>query len=180
MENYPPKGIRIEKTKDDSIIIRTDKRELVFSDYFALFFVFYGFTVLAFALIKTGFSQIPSLFYIAASLMLGAFFFSILISIKEVYLITITDTTIEIVNQIWKFKKRTIIDRNKISKIDFRRLNFYSNFGLSLLLMIKKSLSYGPYEIPRIIYGSESIYVLKNYKKEIRIWIANYLKVLIN
>lgn len=180
MENYHPKGIRIEKSIDDSIIIRTDNRELVFSDYFALFFVFYGFAFLALALIKTGFSQIPAFFYIAASLMLGAFFLSILISIKEVFMITITDTTIEIVNQIWKFKERTVIDRNKINKIDFKRLNFFSNFGLSPLLMIKQSFSYGPYEVPRIIYSSENIYFLKNYNKEIRIWIVKYLKGLIN
>ena len=89
MENFAPKGLIVEELIDSSIKITTEKRELVFPDYFALFFVLFGFCMLSFSIIYTGLKEIPLFLYIAMSIMLGSILLNLLISIQEIFIIVL-------------------------------------------------------------------------------------------
>ena len=175
MDNSTPRGIIIDKSDDSVIVIKTEKRELFFSDYFSVLFCLYGFGLLFFGIIKFGFSVIPVYFFIFVLLMLAYYLFSIMISFKEVYIISISDESIEITNKFWTITRKTVLERAKIKKIDFEKLKMSPFSPMSPLLQTKKMFSSGPYEIPRITYGSEEVYLLKHYNKTIRTWIVYYL-----
>jgi hypothetical protein len=171
MDNIP-RGIEIEKMDNSSLTIRTLKRELVFSDYFGVFFVMWGFTLIAFALIQEGVSN--SLIFVssAISIMLLLLLTSLILTFKEYYIITITDKSIEIFKKQGIFSNKQILDKIAVEKVDFKEIK---SQDVNLILNFRLLCNLGFYKIPRIVCNGQETLIFQNYKKNIRVWIVDYL-----
>lgn len=175
MDDFTPKGLKIEKTNDKKIIISTDKKELVLSDYFGIFFCCFGFAGWIFGLIETGFTDFYKMFSIIFLGLVGYLFMGLIFSFNEFQTITITNESIEIFKKRLIFSTKTVLDRKSIEKVDLKELKFIFSTVPSVVIMIKYACNLGYYTIPRIVYRGEDIYILEHYKKDLRVWIINYL-----
>ena len=176
MNNIVPIGIEIEKISDVKTIIKTNKKELVFSDYFGIFFVCFGFCLWVFSLTVQEFTESYKLFSIVFLVLWGCLLANLLISFKEQQIITITNEFIEIKRKQFIFSSNEMLDRKLIEKIDLKKFSFPTFSFPSILLMFKYSCNLGFYEVPRIVYRGNDIYLLANFNKSIRHWIIDYLK----
>jgi hypothetical protein len=180
MINNIPKGLKIEKNGNNKTIIIANKKELVFSDYFVVLFCSMFFFAWIYGIIEIGFTY----FFIVWSLIFFAFigylFQSLFFSIFEKHIITITAEFIEIEKRRPLFSTKRKFDRKFIAKIDFKELRFTDLFMLNILIMLKYYCYFGYYKLPRILFNGEDIYILEHYRKNIRLWIVNYLNDIIN
>jgi len=175
MNNFTPKGIRIEKTGDDKAIIKIEKKDLIFSDYFGIFFVCYGFCMWVFLLINQGFNEFNQLFSIVFLGMMGMLLLSFMISFKEQQIITITDEHIEINKKRFIFSSKELLNRKLIEKIDIKKLSVSMLSMPGIVVMFKFCCNLGYYEIPWIVYNGYDVYLLTHYNKNVRKWIVDYL-----
>lgn len=175
MNNYTPKGIRIEKTGDAKTIIKIEKKDLIFSDYLGICFICFGFCMWAFLLINQGFNEFNQLFSIVFLGMMGMILLSFLISFKEQQIIIISDEHIEINKNRFIFSSKELLNRKLIEKIDIKKLSFSTLSMLGIVVMFKFCCNLGYYEIPRIVHNGHDIYILTHYNKNIRKWIIDYL-----
>lgn len=176
MDNIVPKGIKIETIGDTKTIITTDKKELVFSDYFGIFFVGFGFCFWVFGLTVEGFTEFYKMFSIVSLGLLGFLFISLVASFKEQQIITITGEFIEIRRKKLFFSSKEILYRKLIEKIDIKELSFPTLTIPSIVILLKLSCNFGFYEVPRIVYRGKDVYILANFNISIRRWIIEYLK----
>ena len=171
-----PRGIEIDKDTESNMIIKTQKRGLVFSDYLGLFFIIWGFGLTIFGLIHEGFSDFFVFFSIAMSIALLLILTSLILSFKEYYVITITDKSIEIFKKQIVFSNKLIIDKTTIAKIDLKEIK---SPDINMILNFRLLCNFGFYKIPRIISNNQETLIFQNYNKEIRVWIVDYLNDLI-
>ena len=176
MDNLVPKGLKIETIGDTKTVITTDKKELVFSDYFGIFFVCFGFCFWVFGLTVEGFTEFYKAFSIVFLRLLGFLFISLVASFKEQQIITISGQFIEIIRKKSFFSSKELLDRKLIEKIDLKELSFPTLTMPSIVIMLRLCCNFGFYEVPRIVYRGKDVYILADFNKSIRRWIIEYLK----
>jgi len=182
-----PKGIIIENQDKSKLIIRADKRELVFADYFEILFVFFGLYILIFGLFAKNITIYINDYYTFAVIFAGVLIIvliNILLTFKEKTIITITENFIEIIKKTIIFSETRILDKKLINSIDYKVINYTTNdnsltYGFNISLTFRIICSLGYFKIPRILYQGENVIIFQNYNKEIKMWIIDFLNEMI-
>ena len=170
-----PKGIKIDDSNKHRITIQTEKRALVFGDYFGLFFVFVGFFLLMLGYFTENFNDNKSIVLIILG-MLIIILISIILTFYEYTTIIITENSLEIFKRTIIFSQKKTLERDFIEKIDWKVI---TTPKANLILNFRLFFGFANFKLPRVVYKNEEIFIFQNYNKEIRMWIIYYLSDLI-
>jgi hypothetical protein len=179
MDISSPRGIIVDRINDSTIVIKTTKRNLVFSDYVGLFIACWGLVMWLFGVITDSFNGFSIPFSVIFFGLISILLYSLLNSFNEIQTITVTNDSIEINKKHLILTSREKLDTNLINRIDFKDLRFPSVSIPNFVVFIKFVCNFGFYKVPRIVYNNCSFYFFEHYDRSSRMWIVDYLNELI-
>jgi hypothetical protein len=174
-----PNRVEIEHNNHNTVIIFKG-RDLVYTDYLLILITGFLLAFIVFVLLT---NELEGIYVLGTFLCLvGYMLLRMVLSIFEKHIITINDSTVEIIEKGLLFTDRKIMDIKYIEKVYLKEVKARKMVNSNILLKFKISVvnQLGFFKMPTIQYNGNDIYFIKYHNAIIKSWIIDYLNLRIN